>query len=201
MATASTTFHEPEERLTEETRDLHRGIVSLMEELEAIDWYQQRIDGTRDEELRAILRHNRDEEMEHAALLLGQWTKPGQLLGDLLDAVEILDAAGIAGPYAAVLPPDGYYGYLKAVADGGYRQHDGDAVHLMCVETVAGQLTSPQAVCLLVTEPRGPRLLVTEPRCPRFRLGVGTASRPGIEARRQRSAEADTLDRFAVRIP
>ena len=45
---------------------MHRAIVSLMEELEAIDWYQQRVDATQDEELKAVLGHNRDEEIEHA---------------------------------------------------------------------------------------------------------------------------------------
>ncbi len=71
---ASTTFHEAEEHLTVATRDVHRAIVSLMEELEAIDWYQQRIDAVADAELREILGHNRDEEMEHASLLL-EWIR------------------------------------------------------------------------------------------------------------------------------
>jgi ferritin-like protein len=67
-------FHEREEHLRPETRDMHRAIVSLMEELEAIDWYQQRIDATGDAELRAILAHNRDEEKEHAAMTL-EWIR------------------------------------------------------------------------------------------------------------------------------
>jgi uncharacterized protein len=74
MPQGSTTFHESEERLRPETRDMHRAIVSLMEELEAVDWYQQRMDATNDEELRAILRHNRDEEQEHAAMVL-EWIR------------------------------------------------------------------------------------------------------------------------------
>jgi ferritin-like protein len=74
VPTGSTTFHEDESRLTPLTRDLHRAIVSLMEELEAIDWYQQRADATGDAELRDILRHNRDEEIEHAALTL-EWIR------------------------------------------------------------------------------------------------------------------------------
>jgi ferritin-like protein len=53
---------------------MHRAIVSLMEELEAADWYNQRIDGARDPELQAILAHNRDEEKEHAAMLL-EWIR------------------------------------------------------------------------------------------------------------------------------
>ena len=63
-------YHEPVEELSDEARDLHRAIISLMEELEAVDWYNQRMDATKDEELRAVLKHNRDEEMEHAAMVL-----------------------------------------------------------------------------------------------------------------------------------
>jgi uncharacterized protein len=71
---ASTGFHESEEHLTHRTRDLHRALVSLQEELEAIDWYQQRIDAAHDEELRAVLGHARDEEMEHASMVL-EWIR------------------------------------------------------------------------------------------------------------------------------
>ncbi|OGO93456.1 MAG: ferritin [Coxiella sp. RIFCSPHIGHO2_12_FULL_44_14] len=67
-------YHEPITELTEETRDKHRAIISLMEELEAIDWYQQRIDVCQDDALRAILAHNRDEEKEHAAMVL-EWIR------------------------------------------------------------------------------------------------------------------------------
>jgi uncharacterized protein len=74
MPTGSTTFHEAEEHLAPATRDLHRAIVSLMEELEAVDWYQQRMDATHDPELCEILRHNRDEEKEHAAMVL-EWIR------------------------------------------------------------------------------------------------------------------------------
>jgi ferritin-like protein len=71
---ASTGFHESEEHLTPRTRDLHRALTSLQEELEAIDWYQQRIDAIHDDELRAVLEHARDEEMEHAAMVL-EWIR------------------------------------------------------------------------------------------------------------------------------
>jgi ferritin-like protein len=74
MPQGSTTFHEAEERLTPATRDMHRAIVSLMEELEAVDWYQQRMDAPDDRGLRDILRHNRDEEKEHAAMVL-EWMR------------------------------------------------------------------------------------------------------------------------------
>ncbi len=67
-------YHEPIEELSDETRDMHRAIVSLMEELEAVDWYNQRIDATKNEDLKAILIHNRDEEKEHAAMVL-EWIR------------------------------------------------------------------------------------------------------------------------------
>src|SRR5262245_60925013 len=71
---ASEGLHEPADRLRPETVDLHRAIVSLMEELEAIDWYGQRVDAAADAELRAILAHNREEEQEHAAMVL-EWIR------------------------------------------------------------------------------------------------------------------------------
>lgn len=67
-------YHEPVEELSSETRDMHRAIVSLMEELEAVDWYNQRVDACKDPELKAILRHNRDEEKEHASMVL-EWIR------------------------------------------------------------------------------------------------------------------------------
>ena len=67
-------YHEPIEELSEETRDMHRAITSLMEELEAVDWYNQRVDACSNPELRAILAHNRDEEKEHAAMVL-EWIR------------------------------------------------------------------------------------------------------------------------------
>lgn len=67
-------YHEPINELTDETRDMHRAITSLMEELEAVDWYNQRVDACKDPELKAILAHNRDEEKEHAAMVL-EWIR------------------------------------------------------------------------------------------------------------------------------
>ncbi len=67
-------YHEPINELSDETRDMHRAITSLMEELEAIDWYNQRVDACKDNELKAILAHNRDEEKEHAAMVL-EWIR------------------------------------------------------------------------------------------------------------------------------
>ena len=67
-------YHEPYEQLTPKTRDMHRALRSLMEELEAVDWYQQRVDVCDDDELRAVLAHNRDEEKEHASMVL-EWIR------------------------------------------------------------------------------------------------------------------------------
>ncbi len=67
-------YHEPVDELSQETKDMHRAITSLMEELEAVDWYNQRMDACKDPELRAILQHNRDEEKEHAAMVL-EWIR------------------------------------------------------------------------------------------------------------------------------
>lgn len=63
-----------EQNLSPQTLDRHRAIVSLMEELEAIDWYNQRVEATSDDALRRILVHNRDEEAEHAAMLI-EWLR------------------------------------------------------------------------------------------------------------------------------
>jgi ferritin-like protein len=71
---ASDTYHEALGLLSEKSKDLHRAITSLMEELEAIDWYQQRAEATQDPELRAVLEHNRDEETEHAMMVL-EWLR------------------------------------------------------------------------------------------------------------------------------
>jgi len=73
-AMASEGWHESPDLLRPETRDLHRAITSLMEELEAIDWYGQRVDATGDATLREIIAHNRDEEQEHASMLL-EWIR------------------------------------------------------------------------------------------------------------------------------
>lgn len=67
-------YHEPVAELSDETRDMHRAIVSLMEELEAVDWYNQRVDACKGPELKKILQHNADEEKEHAAMML-EWIR------------------------------------------------------------------------------------------------------------------------------
>jgi uncharacterized protein len=67
-------LHEAAESLDEATIDRHRAIASLIEEFEAIDWYDQRVHATRDPEVAAILAHNRDDEKEHAAMTL-EWIR------------------------------------------------------------------------------------------------------------------------------
>jgi ferritin-like protein len=71
---SSETLHEDPATLGPEVIDQHRAIVSLMEELEAVDWYNQRAKATANPDLRAILEHNRDEEKEHAAMVL-EWLR------------------------------------------------------------------------------------------------------------------------------
>lgn len=67
-------YHEQWDALPGETKDQHRALASFKEELEAVDWYNQRLAVTEDEELRAILEHNRDEEIEHAVMVL-EWLR------------------------------------------------------------------------------------------------------------------------------
>lgn len=67
-------YHEPVDKLSPQTMDLHRAIVSLIEELEAVDWYNQRVDACTDSDLKGILAHNRDEEIEHASMTL-EWIR------------------------------------------------------------------------------------------------------------------------------
>jgi ferritin-like protein len=74
MASASEGYHEPLEKLSPATQDLHRALVSLQEELEAIDWYQQRLEACSDPELKSALGHNMEEEVEHASMLL-EWLR------------------------------------------------------------------------------------------------------------------------------
>ena len=71
---ASEGLHEPQELIEEATIDRHRAIVSIREEFEAVDWYDQRVNATGDPSLAAVLAHNRDEEKEHAAMTL-EWLR------------------------------------------------------------------------------------------------------------------------------
>ena len=71
---SSESYHEPIELLSEATRNMHRAIVSLKEELDAVDWYQQRAEACSDAELRSVLLHNKNEEIEHAMMTL-EWIR------------------------------------------------------------------------------------------------------------------------------
>jgi ferritin-like protein len=94
---SSETYHEPLELLSEETRNMHRAIVSLKEELEAVDWYQQRAEACSDEELRGVLVHNKNEEIEHAMMNL-EWIRRHN---EVFDA-NIKTYIGSKGPILAV---------------------------------------------------------------------------------------------------
>jgi hypothetical protein len=73
--------YEKPEDLTEESRNLERARQSLIEEMEAINWYQERIEASKDESLKKILEHNRDEEKEHAAMLM-EWIRKNDPMQD-----------------------------------------------------------------------------------------------------------------------
>jgi len=67
-------YHEPTNDLSKKTKDFVRALNSLKEEVEAVDWYEQRMDVTSDKQLKKILKHNRNEEMEHACMML-EWLR------------------------------------------------------------------------------------------------------------------------------
>ncbi len=97
---SSETYHEPLELVSEPNRDLHRAISSLMEELEAVDWYQQRAGATQDDELRAVLEHNRDEETEHAMMVL-EWIRRNNPVFDVNIKTYLMKQGPITGIEAA----------------------------------------------------------------------------------------------------
>ena len=119
---ASETLHEDVAKLNPLTVDKHRAIVSLMEELEAVDWYAQRVDATADAELKEILAHNRDEEKEHAMMVL-EWLRRRDNIfaemiatyigstGSIVRVEEESTAAEVGGEGAATAAPsDGSLG-------------------------------------------------------------------------------------------
>lgn len=73
-ANGMSNYHEPMELLDEKARNISRALNSLKEEVEAVDWYNQRVAATKDPELKEILAHNRDEEIEHACMTL-EWLR------------------------------------------------------------------------------------------------------------------------------
>jgi len=94
---SSESYHEPLELLSEGTKNLHRANVSLREELEAVDWYQQRAEACSDPELKAVLIHNRNEEIEHAMMTL-EWLRRN----DTTFAANIATYVGASGPIVGV---------------------------------------------------------------------------------------------------
>jgi len=74
MASSNSGFHEPPELLPEEVKNHHRALVTIIEELEAVDWYEQRAAACSDPELKAIILHHRKEEIEHALMTL-EWLR------------------------------------------------------------------------------------------------------------------------------
>jgi uncharacterized protein len=119
---SSESLHEPTELLTEETKNMHRAIVSLVEELEAVDWYNQRAEACTDSELQAVLRHHRDEETEHAMMNL-EWIRRHSAVFDghmrtylfASGAIVGVEASQKAGEAAAASPASGD----AAVGGGG----------------------------------------------------------------------------------
>ena len=112
----SAIYNEPSSELSPETRDVHRALASFVEELEAVDYYSQRVDVATDEALREILAHNRDEEIEHA-VMLQEWLRrrlpkfDEQLRTYLFTSVPIAhgkegEPAKMAAPDAAAAPGD-----------------------------------------------------------------------------------------------
>ncbi|MFA7619740.1 MAG: hypothetical protein WC012_11920 [Thiohalomonadaceae bacterium] len=94
MAGASTTLHESESVLSPHTLDLHRALVSIQEELEAVDWYRQRAEAAGDGELREILLHNMREEIEHASMLL-EWVRRNEPHADQMFRTYLFTKAPI----------------------------------------------------------------------------------------------------------
>ncbi len=89
-------LHEQLDRLTSMTVERHRALISLIEELEAIDWYAQRVDAADDDTLRSVLAHNRDEEREHAAMTL-EWLRRNDPSWDRVLRTYLFTAAPIVG--------------------------------------------------------------------------------------------------------
>ncbi|HEY1633622.1 MAG TPA: ferritin-like domain-containing protein [Acidimicrobiales bacterium] len=128
---ASEGLHEPEEKLRPDTIERHRANVSLKEELEAIDWYDQRADASGDEDLREVLRHNRDDEKEHAAMNLEWLRRHDPELDQQLRLYLFTDGSITESPVAGApseADPGGRGGASTAGSSlglGGLRDKDG----------------------------------------------------------------------------
>lgn len=123
MTEASTSLHEPLDLLRPETLEARRGIVSLLEEFEAIDWYDQRIDATEDPQLKAILAHNRDEEKEHAMMAL-EWLRRRDPVLDQQMRTYLFTEGDIVGPggsAATEAAPESVSGIDESLGIGSLR--------------------------------------------------------------------------------
>jgi ferritin-like protein len=99
-------LHEPQERLLADTIERHRALTSIQEELEAVDWYGQRVDATTDAELAAVMAHNRDEEKEHAAMTL-EWLRRHDPILDRHLRTYLFTSGPIVGIEAAAMAAGG----------------------------------------------------------------------------------------------
>ena len=122
LGMASEGLHESVDKLSPETQDLHRAIVSLMEELEAVDWYGQRVDATGDAELRAILAHNRGEEQEHAAMVL-EWIRRHDAGFDQHLRTYLFTEGSITGREQAAATQENSNGGQPRVSVGSLREN------------------------------------------------------------------------------
>lgn len=120
MTDSSAQLHEDRAQMSDTTVERHRAVVSLMEELEAIDWYDQRIDATGDESLAAVLIHNRDEEKEHAAMVI-EWLRRN----DAEFAEELRTYLFTSGPILDAVANEGESG-SERMSDVDGRLHVGD---------------------------------------------------------------------------
>jgi ferritin-like protein len=109
---SSESYHEPIELLSEQTKNQHRANVSLREELEAVDWYQQRAEACTDPELKAVLLHNKNEEIEHAMMTLEWLRRNDPTFGE-----NIATYVGSSGPIVGV--EQGATGGAEAPSGGG----------------------------------------------------------------------------------
>lgn len=110
-------YHESEDKLRGETQDNHRALTSMMEELEAVDWYDQRVDAATDPALKQILAHNRDEEKEHFVMTL-EWLRrrDAKLASELKD--RLFTTGSIVAQEQAEKGGDGSAESSSAGSDG-----------------------------------------------------------------------------------
>ena len=117
---SSESLHAPRERLSKETISLHQAITSLVEELEAVDWYRQRADDCEDVALREILLHNMREEIEHASMAL-EWIRRNEPHFDAQLRGYLFTDKPIAATEAAAT---GKAGTAEAAPEGGHRGNE-----------------------------------------------------------------------------